>query len=140
MLTISILANIALGIVLFAVLYRKRANDPERLAEPQQALERYRTRYPLARGRASLAADGRAALLELTDGTLGLVERCGRRWNVRALKPTEILGVDRAGERAITVHFADFGWPRSRVELADPDTCRRWLERLVAMREAVHRA
>ena len=139
-LAISILANIALGIALFGVLYRKGARDSERLGGPEQALERYRTLDPLARGRVSLAADGRAALLELTDGTLGLVERCGRRWNVRALEPREIVGVHRAGDRALTVDFADFGWPRSRVEFSDPDTCRQWIERLVTLREAGRRA
>jgi hypothetical protein len=136
-LTISILANIALGVVLFGVLYRQREADTERLTGPEQALERYRIRYPRASGRVSLAADGRAALLELTDGTIGLVERCGRRWNVRVLQPTEILRIDRAGDRTICVHFADFGWPRTRVELSDPESCRRWIERLVAMRVAV---
>ncbi len=147
-LTISIVANIVLGLVLLGVLYRKRGGDPDRLTGPEQALARYRTRYPAASGRADLATDGRAALLELTDGSVGLVERCGRRWNVRTLEPREILGVDRARDGAITIRLADFGWPRARVLLSDPDTCRDWTERLGALREAaasgrermVHRA
>jgi hypothetical protein len=136
-LTISIVANIVLGFVLFGLLYRKRWSDSEGLTRPEQALARYRIRYPTASGHASLAADGRAALLELSDGTVGLIERCGRRWSVRLLEPREILGVDRAGDGAIVIRFADFGWPRARVQLSDPDTCRRWIERLIAMREAV---
>lgn len=136
-LTISIVANIALGLVLLGVLYRKTGRDPEHLTEPAQALARYRIRYPTASGRVSLATDGRAALLELADGTVGLLERCGRRWNARALRPKEIVGVDRAGDGAILIHLADFGWPRARVQLSDPDIRQRWIERLIAMHEAV---
>lgn len=135
-LAISILANFVLGIILFGVLYRKRRRDSDRLTEPEQALTRYRIRYPTARGQVSLAGDGRAALLELTDGSVGLVERRGRRWNARVLEPREIVGVDRAGDGAITVRFADFGWPRARVQLSDPDICQGWMERLGALREA----
>jgi hypothetical protein len=136
-LTIAIVANIVLGIVLLGVLYRKRGSDSDRLTEPEQALARYRTRYPTASGRVDLAVDGRAALLELADGTVGLVERCGRHWSVRVLEPREIVGVERASDGALTVSFADFGWPRARVQLSEPDTCQRWIERLVAMRDAV---
>lgn len=138
-LTISIVANLVLGLVLLGLLYRKHGTDSERLTEPGQALARYRIRYPAASGRVSLSVDGRAALLELADGTVGLVERCGRRWNVRLLEPREMVGVDRAVDGAIRLRFADFGWPRARVQLSDPDTCQRWVERLAALREA-HRA
>lgn len=144
---ISIAANIVLGLVLFGVLYRKRGGDSDRLSEPGQALALYRIRYPTATGRVSLAVDGRGALLELTDGSVGLIERHGRRWNVRALEPREIVGVERTAHGAITVRLADFGWPRARIQLPDPDICQGWLERLRAMgeaaapgRERVHRA
>lgn len=136
-LTVSIAANIVLGLVLLGVLYSRRGSDSDRLTGPEQALARYRVRYLTASGRVSLAADGRAALLELTDGSVGLVERCGRRWSVRVLEPREIVGVDRASDGAITLRLADFGWPRARVQLSDPDICRSWMERLGAMREAV---
>lgn len=136
-LTISIVANLVLGLVLLGLLYRRHENDSERLTEPEQALARYRVRYPTASGRVSLAVDGRAALLELADGTVGLVERCGRRWNVRLLQPREILGVERAVDGAIRLRFADFGWPRARVQLSDADACQRWVERLAALRAAV---
>ena len=135
-LIISILANVVLGLVVFGVLLRKHVSDSDRLTDPEQALAHYRLRYPTARGRVSLAADGRAALIELTDGSAGLVERCGRRWNVRALDPREIVGVARARDGAITVRFADFGWPRARVQLSDPGICQGWMERLGALREA----
>lgn len=134
-LAISIVANIVLGLVLFGVLYRRRGADSDRLTEPGQALAHYRSRWPTASGRVDLAVDGRAALLELADGSAGLVERCGRRWSVRALEPREILGVERASDGAILIRFADFGWPRARVQLSEPDTCRRWLERLASPHE-----
>lgn len=135
-LLISILANVVLGLVLFGVLFRKRGNDSDRLTDPEQALARYRTRYPTASGRVSLAADGRAALLELIDGSIGLVERCGRRWNVRLLDPREIAGVDRGRDGVLTLRFADLGWPRARVQLADPGICEGWMQRLGGLREA----
>lgn len=135
-LILSIAANIVLGLMLFGMLYRKRGRDSDRLAGPEQALARYRVRYPAAKGWVSLAADGQAALLDLTDGGIGLVERCGRRWNVRTLEPKEIIGVARSRDGAITVRLADFGWPRARIQLSDPGIRQGWLERLGAMREA----
>jgi hypothetical protein len=135
-LLISILANVVLGLVLFGVLLRRRVKDSDRLTEPEQALALYRIRFPTARGRVTLATDGRAALLELNDGSVGLIERCGRRWNARTLEPREIAGVDRARDGALTVCFADFGWPRARVQLSDPGICRGWMERLDALRDA----
>ncbi len=134
-LAISIAANVVLGLALFALLYGKRGSDSDRLTEPEQALPRYRIRYPMATGRVSLAADGCAALIELTDGSVGLVERCSRRWNVRVLEPGEIVGVDRALDGAIAVSFADLGWPRARIQLSDPTICQGWMERLGALRE-----
>jgi hypothetical protein len=134
-LTISIVANVVLGLVLFGLLSRKHGNDSDRLTKPEQALAHYRTRWPMAGGRVDLAADGRAALLELSDGSVGLVERCGRRWSVRALESREILGVERASDGAIMIRFADFGWPRARIQLSDPDTCQRWMERLATARD-----
>lgn len=135
-LAIAIIANVVLGVVLLGLLYRKRGDDTERLTEPGQALDRYRMVHPTARGGASLAADGRAALIDLADGSLGLVERRGRRWNARALNPGEIAGVDDANDGAITIRFADFGWPKARVLLADPVDRRRWIDRLAALRGA----
>jgi hypothetical protein len=133
-LTVAILANIGIGVVLLAVLYRHRTSDPQPLTGPEQALTHYRALYPLAKGTATVAADGRAALLELADGTIGLVERRGRRWNVRAVSSSELLAVRREADEAITLCFADFGWPRSRVLLADADTRERWIGRLAALR------
>lgn len=133
-LTVAIVANIGIGVVLLAVLYRQRLSGPQSLTGPDQALARYRVLYPRANGAVTVATDGLAALLELDDGTIGLVERRGRRWNVRAVSSSELLGVRRGADEAITLRFADFGWPRSRVLLADADTRERWIGRLAALR------
>ena len=133
-LTVAIVANFGIGIVLLAVLYRQRMSGPQPLTAPDQALARYRVLYPLANGTVTIATDGLAALLDLDDGTIGLVERRGRRWNVRAVSSLELLAVGRESDEAITLRFADFGWPRSRVLLADADTRERWIGRLAALR------
>jgi hypothetical protein len=132
-LAIAIAANVLLGLVLLGVLFRRRIADAERLTEPAQALEQYRTLHPTAGGSVSIAVDGRAALLELVDGTVGLIERRGRRWSVRSVEQSELAGVDGEGDDVIAIRFADFGWPRSRVRLSDPVLRQHWIERLALM-------
>lgn len=133
-LAISIGANVALGGVLLGLLYRRRGVDEARLTDPDHALAQFRALDPAARGHATLASDGRAALIELDDGDLGLVERRGRRWAARGLDPRELVGCDATDEGSITLRFADFGWPRACVRIADPTTRRRWVERIGALR------
>jgi hypothetical protein len=133
-LAISIGANVALGVVLLGILYGRRGVDEARLTDPDQALAQWRALDPRAHGRATLAADGRAALLELDDGSLGLVERRGRRWAARSLDPRELVGVDATDDGSITLRFADFGWPRACVRIADPALRGRVLDRLGALR------
>jgi hypothetical protein len=133
-LAISIGSNVLLGIVLLGLLYRRRGPDRAQLADPAEALTHYRALDPAARGRATLASDGRAAFVELDDGGIGLVERRGRRWAARSLEANELAGVDATDEGAITLRFADFGWPRARVKIEDPVLRRRWLDRLGALR------
>ena len=134
-LAISIGSNVVLGIVLLAVLYRRRGPDEARLADPDEALMHYRAFDPAARGSATLASDGRAALIELDGGGLGLVERRGRRWAARSLDAGELVGLDATADGAITLRFADFGWPRALVRIADPEMRHRWIDRLAALRE-----
>ena len=136
MLAISIGANLTLGGVLLGMLYGRRGVDAARLTDPEQALAQFRSLDPAARGHATLASDGRAALIELDDGTFGLVERRGRRWAARTLDPRELVGCDAAGEGTIHLRFADFGWPRACVRLEDPATRERWLGRLGARRRS----
>lgn len=134
-LAIAIAANVLLGLVLLGVLFRRRTADAERLTEPAQALEQYRLLHPRAGGSVSIAVDGRAALLELADGTVGLIERRGRRWSVRSVEPAELAGVEGKGDDVIAIRFADFGWPRSRLRLADPALRQHWIERLAVMQQ-----
>ena len=133
-LVISIGSNVVLGIVLLAVLYRRRGPDEARLADPDEALLHYRAFDPAARGSATLASDGRAALIELYGGGLGLVERRGRRWAARSLDAGELIGLDASTEGEMTLRFADFGWPRAQLRVAEPEVRGHWLDRLEALR------
>ena len=133
-LAISIGSNVVLGVVLLGLLYRRRGPDDARLDGPDEALIHYRAFDPAAEGSATLASDGRAALVELDDGSLGLVERRGRRWAARALDPSELAGFDANEGGVLTLRFADFGWPRAQVRLTDLETRRHWLDRLGALR------
>jgi len=133
-LAVSILANVLLGAVLLAMLYRKRGEDSARLTDPAQALACYRATSPSAQGSATLSSDGLGALIDLADGGIGLVERRGRRWNARRLDPLDLAGVDAREDGVVTLRFADFGWPRARVALADPAARARWIERLEGLR------
>ncbi len=134
-LVIAISANILLGFVLLGMLFRRRAADAERLTDSDQALCHIRRLLPSADGNVSLSADGLGALFELLDGTVGLIERRGRRWTVRVIEPGELVAVQVEGDR-ITIRFADFGWPRSYLQLPDPAIRRHWDERLAALLRA----
>ena len=72
-LLISIAVNLALGVILLALLYRKRTRDPVRLTLASEAMDIFRMHVPDALGAATLAADGRAALIDLQRGGTGLV-------------------------------------------------------------------
>lgn len=132
-LLISIAVNLALGVILLALLYRKRTRDTVRLTLASEAMDIFRMHFPDALGAATLAADGRAALIDLQRGGTGLVTRHGRRWNARLLAKGELVSVRRSGDDAIELKFADFGWPRARVCLADADTRTMWLSRLESL-------
>ncbi len=133
-LAISILANVLLGAVLLAMLYRTRGEGAARLTDPAQALALYRAIHPSAQGSAPLSGAGLRALIALAAGGIGLVERRGRRWNARRLEPLEVTGVDAREDGVVTLRFADFGWPRARVALPHPATRARWIERLEGLR------
>lgn len=129
---ISILVNIALGILLFALLHRKGRDDGVRLQGSAEAMQIFRSRFADAQGEATLAADGRGALIEMEPGgAVGILERRGRRWNARVLLPGDLSSAKIEGD-ALCIGFADFGWPRSCLRFADPDVRSLWLERLGA--------
>lgn len=134
-LAISIAANVALGIILLALLHWRNAGDDVRLAGAADAMDIFQRHFPdAARGSATLTADERGALIDLRMG-VGILQRHGRRWNARLLKSGELCSVQLDRDGAINLAFADFGWPRSRFLIADADARARWMNRLEELRK-----
>jgi hypothetical protein len=134
-LAISIAVNVVLGLVLLAVLRWTRVGDAVRLAGAPQAIEIFAQRFPAAAGDATVAHDGRSALIALDClGCVGLLQRHGRRWNARALGPGEVSSVELEEAAIIKLKFADFGWPHAKIRIDDADARARWLSRLQALR------
>jgi hypothetical protein len=132
-LVISIAVNVALGLLLLALLTWKRPDDGERLAGEHEALEIFRTRYPEAEGVVTVASDGRGALIVLHPGpAVGLIQRQGRRWNVCMLQSGQLTAVRSQDER-VDLRLADFGWPRARIRIGDAVARAAWLARLTAL-------
>jgi hypothetical protein len=129
-LAISIAVNCVLGVILLGVLRWKLSEDTVRLTNGLEAMDQVARQVPGAVGVVSLADDGRSALFELQRGDVGLVQRQGRRWNARTLKSGEVLSVQSLQDGTIKIRFADFGWPRAQIRIADDDSRVRWLERL----------
>jgi hypothetical protein len=135
--------NLALGLVLLALLGWKRRPDGVRLDREDEALAEFHVHFPDASladrpGGApppvTLSADGRAALIETGEG-LGLLVRIGRRWNARMLEPRELAAVHADGS-TLELRFTDFSWPRARLHLQSPEAARSWRSRLDALRAA----
>jgi hypothetical protein len=132
-LVVPIAANVVLGLMLLAIFAGLRARDPAGLAGPDEALALFRQRFPDASGTASVSADGRSALIALpSERAVGLLHRRGRRWNARQLLPEDLRAAHCLGD-AIVLTFADFGWARIRVPLADAEARALWLARLDAL-------
>ncbi len=132
-LVIPIAANVVLGLMLLAIFAWLRARDPAGLASPDEALALFRQRFPGAGGTASVSADGRSALIALRqEPGVGLLHRNGRRWNARELLPDDLRAVRCLGD-TIVLTFADFGWARIRVRLANAEARELWFARLDAL-------
>jgi hypothetical protein len=130
-LVVPIAANVVLGIVLAALFLSRRASDDARLNDGDEALRLFRRQFPDADGAVVVAADYRGALIALHQGTaIGLLERRGRRWTARRLAPGDLRSVDLAGSDTLSLTLADFGWPRARFQIADPEARAAWLARL----------
>jgi len=130
-LVISIAVNVVLGALLLGLFVWKRNTDAIRLANPEEAMDVFRRYFPEAVGTATVAADRRAALIDLQPGGgIGLLQRVGRRWNARLLVPREFSAIALEADGTIKLQFADFGWPRARLRIADPEARAKWLVRL----------
>lgn len=136
-LAIAIAVNLVLGTVLLALLVRLRGRDSVRLITGEEALAQWRIHYPDAAGAVTLAVDGRGALIELGGGTVGLLERRGRRWNARLLVAGDVAAVETDGENRLSLRFADFSWPRAQLRLAGGSALAAWTARLETLRSAV---
>jgi len=135
-LAISIAVNVLLGLLLLALLSRWGRRDNARLTGPEDAMTAFRVHFPDASGTATVAADGRSALVDLAPETgVGLLQRHGRRWNARILAPREIASVQVGGDGAIDVRFADFAWPRAAIRIEDGPVRAAWISRLDALKE-----
>jgi len=134
-LAISIAVNVFLGIALLAILRWKQFGDAARLGGAEEAIELFSQRFAAAAGEATVADDGRSALIDLdSGGCVGLLQRHGRRWNARTLAPGEVSSVELNETATIDLTFADFGWPHARIRIDDADARARWLHRLQALR------
>jgi hypothetical protein len=129
-LAISIAINVVLGAVLLALLHWKGRPDLVRLAGAEQAIDLFRRHFPDAAGVVTVAADGRSALIDLQPSGVGLLQRQGRRWIARTLASGELSSARVDLDGAINLTFADFGWPRARVPVADANSRATWMARL----------
>jgi hypothetical protein len=133
-LAISIAVNVVLGVALLAILRWKQPGDTVRLDGASEAIEIFAQRFPVA-GEATLAHDGRSALIDLDSaGCVGLLQRHGRRWNARTLGRGEVASAELVEATVIKLTFADFGWPHAQIRIDDADTREAWLRRLQALR------
>ena len=134
-LAIAIAANVVLGVLLFGLFLWRGAADSTRLAGPAEARDLFHRHFPDATiDTAAVAGDGRAALIALRhDTAIGLVQRHGRRWNIRALQADDLRSVKVVRGDALRLELADFGWPRVEVCLEDADARAHWLARLAGL-------
>ncbi len=136
-LVISIAVNILLGLILFAVLYWKNGADGARPAGIDEAMRDFVQHHPGAVAQTTVADDRRGALIDLQQGGVGLVQRHGRRWNARTLSSGEVSRVELDGV-TINLRFADFGWPRAQIRIADAEARAQWLGRLRSLQGVQH--
>jgi hypothetical protein len=131
-LAIAIAANVVLGGVLLGLFLWRGTADDARLAGPDEALGLFATHFPdSAVDTATVASDARSALIALRhDAAIGLVQRHGRRWNVRVLRAQDLRAIAVVRGNTLRLELADFAWPRVDVRLEDTDERARWQGRL----------
>jgi hypothetical protein len=131
-LAIAIAANAVLGVVLLGLFLWRGKADGARLAGPAEALGLFRTHCPdAAVDTATVSADACSALIALRhDPAVGLVQRHGRRWNVRTLQAQDLRSVAVVRGNTLRLELADFAWPRVDVRLEDADERAHWQARL----------
>lgn len=124
-------SNLALGALLLALMAWLVRPDAVRLAGGDEATAVFGRLQPGHRASATLATDGRAALLDLDGGSaVGYIERRGRRWIARVLAAGELRALHEDAGGVLRIEFRDFGWPAARIALPDALERGRWLARL----------
>ena len=134
-LLVPIATHLALGAVLAAMFVRYRTTPArDALKDPGDALRHFRLTFPQTRGRATLTADGGAALVEL-DGrrAVGILARRGGRWSARLLEPGDLRRVAATGDAGLRLMFRDAGWSPVTLSLADATHRAHWLGRLAPL-------
>lgn len=132
-LILPIAVNVVLGLALLALFAWVRRREPPGLASAEEALRIFREQFPDVSATASLSADGRGALLMLSQAPhVAVLCRNGRRWNARELSPGELRSVRVRGD-AVVLSFTDFGWGRIQLRLADVAAREQWLARLAPL-------
>ncbi|MBB2202658.1 hypothetical protein [Gluconacetobacter tumulisoli] len=122
--------NLAVILACAGLFFLLRAPPPDAMPDPPALLAVFHAEYPDARPCDSvLADDGRAGLIWLADGAVGLVAGAGRHWRVRRLDSVAQCATRIAGE-ALVLRFRDFAWPSARLVLCDAAVRRRWCERI----------
>jgi hypothetical protein len=134
-LAIAIAANAVLGAVLLGLFLWRGTADTVRLAGPAEARRLFHAHFPDAVvDTATLGSDARAALIALRhDPAIGLIQRHGRRWNVRALQAEDLRSVTLESGATLRLHLADFAWPRVDVRLEDAAALAQWQARLAGL-------
>ncbi len=133
-LAIAIAANILLGLILLGSFAVLRRHHVAVLDGPEQALRVYTEQFPDTGGAAIVSDDRTTALIALHHRVdIGLVQRHGRRWNAREIRPKDLASVRLVGDDTIRLSLADFGWPRAPIRIQDRATRAMWLARLDAL-------
>jgi hypothetical protein len=132
-LAVSIAVNCALGAILFGVLRWRVSGDTVRLEGPADAMQQFARHFPGAAGTATVADDGRSALIELQRGRIGLLQRLGRRWNARTLIPGDVSKVEASEDGTLRVKFADFAWPGAQLRIGHAEIRSLWVARLQSL-------
>jgi hypothetical protein len=131
-LAIAIAANVVLGAVLLGLFLWRGSADRARLTGPAEALGLFRTHFPDATlEAATVASDARTALIALRhEPVVGLIQRHGRRWNVRVLQAEDLRSVRIVRGDTLRLELVDFAWPRVDVRLEEADARAHWQARL----------
>lgn len=92
------------------------------LRDEAAARERFALDYPgIGVERVWLTADATAAVIETSDGRVGLVKALGGRFLTRLIGSADLAGPPRATGSRLALRLRDFTWPGAVFEFAQPE-------------------